>query len=198
LKKQVLDVVVEMLVREVFRASVSFDELRSMTEAFLDDELLGQIIEGLRGEGKLLAADGGYRIPNCAVTLPPNLGKLGEQMLDYAQSRGYGTFTARTFCELHWKTFNVTEIYKLLEYLRKRGKLVRLTDGRYMTSPAMEEIKEKVGNLIRTKGSLTVQDSKEILGYGRNRGVPVLEYLDSIGFTSRVDNVRVLGSTDRG
>jgi hypothetical protein len=39
---------------------------------------------------------------------------------------------------------------------------------------------------------MDVADSKETLGYGRTVGVPVLEYLDAIGFTCRQENERVL------
>jgi len=57
---------------------------------------------------------------------------------------------------------------------------------------AMEEIKKRVMEVISSKGSLTLADSKEILGYGRTVGIPVLEYLDSLGVTLRQGNVRML------
>jgi selenocysteine-specific elongation factor len=57
---------------------------------------------------------------------------------------------------------------------------------------AMEEIKEKVREKILQEGSLTLQGSKEVLGYGRTRGVAVLEHLDSIGLTYRVGDERFL------
>jgi selenocysteine-specific elongation factor len=56
----------------------------------------------------------------------------------------------------------------------------------------MEEIKEKVTELIHRKGKLAIQDSREILGYGRSRAIAVFEYLDAIGLTCRVGDVRVL------
>ena len=58
---------------------------------------------------------------------------------------------------------------------------------------AFTEIKEKVRAFILRKGRLTLQDGEAILGYGRNRTVPVLDYLDSTGFTRRIGNDRVLG-----
>jgi len=56
----------------------------------------------------------------------------------------------------------------------------------------MEEIKKKTCNLIKGKGSIGIGDCKEIMGYGRTVGVPVLEYLDSIGFTRRDGDKRTL------
>jgi selenocysteine-specific elongation factor len=56
----------------------------------------------------------------------------------------------------------------------------------------MDQIKERVKSVIRDKGNLAVGDCKEVFGYGRTAGIPVLEYLDSIGFTRRQGNERVL------
>jgi selenocysteine-specific elongation factor len=102
------------------------------------------------------------------------------------------TFGAGTFCKLHGKTFNMRDIQKLLDYLHARKKLVRLNDERFITCEAMDEIKTKVRDKILLEGSLTLLGSKEILGYGRTRGVAVLEHLDSIGLTHRVGDERFL------
>jgi selenocysteine-specific elongation factor len=81
----------------------------------------------------------------------------------------------------------------VLDHLHAQKKLVRLKDGRYLTVEALQEIKEKVTELIQRKGSLTLQDGAAILGYGRSRGIPVLEYLDTLGLTRRIGDERVLG-----
>jgi len=56
----------------------------------------------------------------------------------------------------------------------------------------LEEIKKKVREVIQIKGSFGLSDIKEAFGYGRNRGIPVLEHLDTIGFTRRIGDERVL------
>jgi len=80
----------------------------------------------------------------------------------------------------------------MLIYLRDNKKLVRINDGRFLTTQAFEGIKKKVSNVIVQNGVFTLRDLKGTLGYGRSVGVPVLEYLDSIGFTRREENGRVL------
>ena len=87
------------------------------------------------------------------------------------------------------------DIEKMLSYLRNEGKLVRLKDGRYIPAQCLEAIKEKVKGVVATNGAFTLDDLRTTLGYGRRIGVIVLEYLDSIGFTSRRGEGRVLRET---
>ena len=61
-----------------------------------------------------------------------------------------------------------------------------------MSPRAVKEIKERVRHVIRKNGGLTLGDCKEVFAYWRTVGVPVLESLDSIGFTRREGGRRVL------
>ena len=94
--------------------------------------------------------------------------------------------------ELARERIDRKELEKLLNYLCAQGELVRLNNGRFLSAQAMEEIKKRVIEVINIKGGITPADSKEILGYGRTVGIPVLEYLDSLGVTLRQGNVRML------
>ena len=85
-----------------------------------------------------------------------------------------------------------TQDVTLLDHLHEKNELIRLNDRRYLSAKALEEIKQRVSKVIGEKGGLTLADSKEVLGYGRSVGVPVLEYLDSVGFTRREGGKRVL------
>ncbi len=106
-------------------------------------------------------------------------------ILAYAEESGFVLFSADTFWKLHRRQHNKNELQRLLDYLHNQGRLIRLNNRRYMTPHAMEIIKEKTTEIMQRKGSITLGDCKEIMGYGRTVGVPVLEYLDSIGFTRR-------------
>jgi selenocysteine-specific elongation factor len=83
-------------------------------------------------------------------------------------------------------------IQEHLNYLKGQGKLSILGDKRFLSVEAVEEAKKRVGDVIRQKGSFMIPDCKEALGYGRTVAIPVLEYLDTIGFTRREGDLRVL------
>jgi hypothetical protein len=63
-----------------------------------------------------------------------------------------------------------------------------------MAAEIMQEIKEKITDLILQKGSICIKDCQNLFGFGRARIVPILEYLDSTGVTRRTGDVRVLAS----
>lgn len=193
LKKQVIGIVTEILEEDVFKMTVSPKEMRHRLETDWPESLLKHILRDLEREGKLLLThDGGYRLPSMSVRVPLQRPNLAERMLEYARAFGNTSFSARTLCQLHWKTFDMHDVNRLLMHLCHQNRLVRLNDGRYLTAEALEDIKKKVSDWLACKGRLTIHDSREIFGYGRTRAVPILEHLDAIGVTCRLGDVRVL------
>lgn len=192
LKRQLADVAKKILSKDAFKMSATPDELKHRLAPALDDAPFERMLTDLCSEGKLTKSGAGYKVPHLVVELVSERKKVAARLLDYARSRGLETFGAGTFCKLHGRTYDLKEIQKLLDYLHGREKLVRLNDGRFLTCEALEEIKKKVSERIILDGSLTLAASKEILGYGRTRGIAVLEYLDSIGLTYRVGDERFL------
>jgi selenocysteine-specific elongation factor len=194
LKEQLADTARKILSRDAFKTAAALEELKRGLDPSLDDGLLQRLAADLCRERRLEKAEGGYRVPHLVVSLSSEREKLASRLLEYARGLGYTTFAAGTFCKIHGKSFDQRQIQKLLDYLHGQNRLIGLNDGRFLTLEAMEEIREKVRDTIVRKGTLTLLDSKEILGYGRTRGIAVLEYLDSIGLTRRENDARVLAS----
>jgi len=197
LKRQLVDITRNILLQDAFKSAASSDEIRFRLDPTLNDELFAQMLGELCKEGKFARTEKGYRILNFVVKPSLSREKLIEQLVEFAKKQGCGTFSAGTFWKIHGEGSEYREVEKVLDHLHAQKKLVRLNDGRFLTTEAMQEIKEKVTELILRKGSLSLQDSKEILGYGRTRGIPVLDYLDTSGLTSRIGDKRVLRPEDR-
>jgi selenocysteine-specific elongation factor len=191
-----MDVTKELLEENSYKMVVKANEIRYRLDPTLDQFLFDKMLSDLCAKGKLIRSDGGYQIPALVGKLPPNKKQLIEKLKEFAASQGYSSFSAGTFYKLHGEDLQWRDVQKALDYLHARKKIVRLNDGRYLTCEALQEIGEKVRTLIQRKGSLTIKDSIEILGYGRFRTVPVLDYLDTIGLTCRIGDGRVLKSGD--
>ena len=84
------------------------------------------------------------------------------------------------------------ETAKLLEILTEEGRVVRLAAGVYLSAGAVDEARETIASFIREHGPLGPADLKATLGMSRKYSIPLLEWLDSVRFTMRQGDRRVL------
>ena len=199
LKRQLEEIIKEDLLHEPLKMTVNAEEIRNRFRPSIDEALLHNILAELCGEGKVVRKNGGFYIRDLSNRLSKEQENLIGLLLDYAQDSSLAPFSAVTFCEFYEGKYEINEIRKLLNYLHAEKRLVRLNNRRFLLPQAVDRIKEMVKQTISEKGRLTLADSKEVLGYGRTVGIPVLEYLDNIGLTVRHGNERFLRKqeTDR-
>jgi len=191
--------VVEAILRDdPLKMSATPEEIRRQLAPSLDEAPFQRMCAELCNEGALIKTGGSFKVPSLSVKVSQKQEELIERLLDYAESCGFVPFSADTFWKVYGRAkLNKNEIQRLLDFLHTQGRLIRLNNRRFLTSKAMEKIKERVTQVIRKNGSLAVGDCKEVLGYGRTVGVPVFEYLDAIGFTRREGDSRVLKEDNR-
>ena len=192
LKEGVHKAVEEILEKDPLKTNVKANEIRFRVAPSLDDLPFQRMLAELCSEGKLLKVDGGFRSQHHSVDLPREQKRIVSLILDYGRQSGFRPFSADTIWKLHNKKYDKKEIIRLFGYLRNQNILVRLNDGRFLSTDNVERIKERVEAVIVEKGMFRLSHIQETLGYGRLIGVTVLEYLDSIGFTRRVEQGRVL------
>lgn len=193
-KSQLLDTTKKILSKDAFKLAASAEEIRFRLDPNLDDGLFERMLRDLIKDEKLVRTEGGYRVPNLVVKLPSQREKLVQQIVEFAKKQGYNTFSAGTIKKLYGGGFTHRNVEKVLDHLHAQKRLVRVKDDRFLTAKAIQEIKEKVTEFILRKGILTIPDCWEVFGFGRNRAVPILDYLDTIGLTSRIGDERVLAS----
>lgn len=85
--------------------------------------------------------------------------------------------------------------------LLRRGALLRTADrakGKEMFfhASAIAQAREKLTPLLTAGAGLTVSEIAAVLGISRKFAMPLLDHLDAIGFTRRVDDLRLLASPD--
>ncbi len=80
-----------------------------------------------------------------------------------------------------------------LKLLEERGSVKRITQGVYIHSAFYARLLEMVRDVIISEGRISIGRFKEMFGLSRKFAVPLLEHLDGIGYTRRIDNERVKG-----
>ena len=83
----------------------------------------------------------------------------------------------------------------ILEYLRQTKKIVQLPGGLLIAASAIEKVRRELSGSGAVEFS--VGDFKRRFGLSRKWAIPLLEHLDSIGYTRRVGNNRQLVGTAR-
>ena len=84
------------------------------------------------------------------------------------------------------------DIKQFVGMLSASGDLVKLSEDIYVSSEVLESGKEKLKKSISAEGGLKLGRISEILDSSRKFMVPLMEYLDRIGFTIRKGDIREL------
>jgi selenocysteine-specific elongation factor len=81
---------------------------------------------------------------------------------------------------------------ELFHSLLENGTLVRISPDVVYLAGTLGEMREQVVDLIRTEGSATVAQVRDLLGASRKYIVALMEHLDQQRVTRRVGDARVL------
>ena len=86
------------------------------------------------------------------------------------------------------------ELLPVLKFMLERGELVAVTADLYYESGAISEVKRRVKATLGHGKPASPAELRQALGVSRKYLIPLLEYLDGIGFTQRTKSGRVLRS----
>lgn len=161
-----------------------------------DEQLALMIIEDLCRQEHWIKEKGGIRPADFLQRLPQDLSRVAALLRRYAEDQGVRPFSAEYFVKTAAEPITLRQTQRTLDFFCKTGEMIRLKNDRYLTSSAVAEIKKKVGAWIVEKGELCLRDCKEALDFNRGLGLPVLEYLDQIGFTIKHGEGRIIADSN--
>ena len=88
--------------------------------------------------------------------------------------------------------FKKEDIEKGLQFLVKRGEIIRITQDSYVSRYMLDEVKNKLAASIAEKGKIKASEFRDILGCGRKFAIELLEYFDKERITLRSGDYRAL------
>ena len=83
-------------------------------------------------------------------------------------------------------------LHRSLGRAQRDRRLVKINAKRYAETSLINEFAQAALTLTRDESPLTVAGFRDHLGCGRSVLIEVLEYFDTIGFTRRVGNARII------
>ena len=186
LSTQILSALSEFHHHFPLKAGINREQLKSGLK--LNQEQIDLVLGRLNQQGELRERGTLVWAANHAILLTPQ------------QEAQAAVFLAK-FRETPYSPPDVVEAESelgldLLEGLIGTERLVRVSDTVLFTPDTVEEMKSWVWKTIQTTGSVSLAQFRDHFQTSRKYAAAFLEYLDSIGYTLRKGDVRVLRTTN--
>jgi len=157
--------------RDAARAAVGI-------ESRLFAKLLDAIAETVVSEA------GTLRLASHRVTLSTEQQRARDLVLSEFEAAGFAPPALSKLSENHGVS--------LVQAMIDAGDLVRVSPEFALTSTQYERAKRVIAGAAAAEGPLTTSRIRELLGTSRKYAIPLLEHLDSTGFTKRSGDLRSL------
>ncbi|GAB4344439.1 MAG: selenocysteine-specific translation elongation factor [Candidatus Abyssubacteria bacterium] len=176
------------------RLHIPREELRSRLRAELDSRLFEKLLDDLSKEGRIEITREGIGLRGRKAELSKAQTRLKEAAENMYREAG---FSPPTLPQAEEALNDPKNARRMLSLLMEEGALTRIGATMAYHTDSLTEAIEKIKSHFQQTDRLSVGDLKTILGISRKHAVPLLEYLDKIGLTTRVGDYRVLKQKTR-
>ena len=169
------------------------DSLVLRNESKLEEALFRRALDELARRGVLAVENGKARLADFSVKLSR---EDSEAAMEVERALKDAKFATPRLDELRarFPKYNAERVDRVLGLLIDQGTIARLKDEVLFHRDTIEEAKRIVGQAIRERGAIEAAQVRDLTGTTRKYVIPLLEHLDDVGFTRRVENRRVLAS----
>jgi len=169
------------------RPGIPLSAVRAALPAWAPPDLGDGLVGALVSEGRLVAEEGGVRLPDHRPSLSPDQeiahGRLTALLVD-------GGLGAPAVDELPDDLRSRGDLWSLLRRLEAEGVVRAVGDGLYLPSAALDAAATRIRETLGGRNDLGPADFREALPVTRKRLIPLLNYLDGQGVTVRDGTAR--------
>jgi selenocysteine-specific elongation factor len=150
---------------------------------------LDRILSSLEEEGKLQVAGSGIRLPSFRVLLSPKQRVFLDRVVEALENAGVNTPQPKELARI--LTVPPQAIDEILKLGIQSGDVVRIEDGMFYGNAQIAKLKETIKAHFGSR-RFSASEFRDLVGSSRKYAIPLLEYMDSIRFTLRVGDERVV------
>jgi selenocysteine-specific elongation factor len=183
----VLVAVAEFHAARPLEPAVPWAALRALAPA--SPALVDQVVATLQREGAVDAASGGVVRAGFTPGLTPELERLAGRIVD---SLATARLEPPTTAELAQAL--AADPVPVLRHLEREGEVVQVAEGWWFAKRPVEELVGILRVEMEREREYSPSELRERLGLSRKYLIPVLEYCDRVGVTTRKGNNRILRS----
>jgi selenocysteine-specific elongation factor len=167
------------------------ETLNLKTEAKLEPAVFERALQGLVEKGTLAREGDRVRRATFAVKMSREDAECAAEIERLVRDTRFNTPRVE---ELYAKLprYSRDRVDRVLGLLADGGTLVRLKDDVLFHRDSVREAGEIITKAIQEKGPIEAAQFRDLVGTSRKYVIPLLEHLDNLGITQRMDNTRVL------
>ena len=124
------------------------------------------------------------------VEFSENENKIYSKILSKLENEGFYSSNIKDFSSI--TGINEKELIPILKIGEMKDEIIRLTETLMFTQKNFINLKEKVVSHLKSNGSISVGEFKDLANTSRKYAVPLLEYFDKQKITFRDGNERKL------
>ncbi len=170
--------------------SIPTESLKKKISSTLDGDLFNLALIDLENQKRINVTNYGVRLSGQKPMLNRGQAHLCETVM--AMFERSVTLIWPSQIEELITEYKPSEVKSVLKFLANEKQIVVLKDGAVIRRKELDNIKTGIRQHFSDKSGFSLADFKEIAGIGRRPAVNILEHLDSIGFTVRQGEKRVL------
>jgi len=174
------------------KAGMPKEELKSKFPSLLNVKTFNLVLQRLIKENRIVQETDTIHLADHKVSLGTDQADIRKKILDtYTQNGLTPPYFKDLVQQLDVDDRRARDVLMLLV---SEGDIVKIKEDLFFHSPAVEELKNKMVDFLRTRAEMTTPQFKEIAGVSRKYLIPLIEYFDSQNVTIRVGDVRKLRS----
>ncbi|TES88719.1 MAG: selenocysteine-specific translation elongation factor [Desulfobacteraceae bacterium] len=190
LKKKTFDFLDKYHKTNPLKGGMPKEELKSKIPPIMSPKLFSLMLNQMIKEKEIIQEEDTIRLARHKVLLEVDQADIREKILDvYLRSRLQPPY----FKELG-NTLNIDakRAKDVLMLLVEEGLLIKTKEDLYFHSGAVNDLKNRLVDFLKSNGEITTAQFKEMTGASRKYVIPLIEYFDSKNVTIRVGDIRKL------
>ncbi len=155
-------------------------------------ELLTGALQHLQKEKKIELTESTIGLVGYGPNLSKGEKQLLSQLVNEIKNAGLQPPTPKELYASAQK--NRQAVLQLLQLASESGQIVKVSQDMYVHSDVMQDVCSRLKSEIVRNNGMTMSEIRQLLDTSRKYAVPLCEYLDSINFTRRSEDKRLLGT----
>ncbi len=193
LKEKIINLLKEIHQQQSLRLNFSKEEIKNKVGE--EEKIFDIVLNELVKEKQIVLERDKLHLAGYQPNFTPEEEKIKKEIETFCLTSEFAPPTLEEI-KLHLQDKRITNLEPIISCLIETGILVKLEEGFLIHRALLEKAKENLQNFLLKKKEITVSEYRQLINSSRKYTLPILQYFDTIKFTKRIGDKRVLTNID--